>query len=183
MVSFRGPLVPGCYVTFLHCYYSSHVSVVSSFYIVKACLLLYPFNKVCARGDGIEVGGLTVHQTIRIRFPAYPNCVWALWWQGGKRRLRTSQCPCQGWLGRLKTPSCSWRWVPGSRSKFGNWTIVPSLYSWKITECDIKPQPTNQSTKFGGRVLYWNHYPSICSSVICICLVWAISSYCHVKFK
>ena len=29
--------------------------------------------------------------------------------------------PCtQGSLGTLKTPSCPWYWVPGSRSKFGN---------------------------------------------------------------
>ena len=33
-------------------------------------------------------------------------------------------------------------WVPGSRSKFGNWTSVPSLYSWNIAECDVKPQST-----------------------------------------
>ena len=36
-------------------------------------------------------------------------------------------------------------WVPGSRSKFGNWTSVPSLYSWNIAECDAKPQSINQS--------------------------------------
>ena len=33
-------------------------------------------------------------------------------------------------------------WVPGSRSKFGNWTSVPSLYSWNIAECDVKQQST-----------------------------------------
>ena len=43
----------------------------------------------------------------------------------------------------LKTPSCPWSLVPGSRFKFGNWTTVPSLHSWNITECDVKPQPTN----------------------------------------
>ena len=62
------------------------------------------------------------------------------------RRLKTSsdvRCPCRGRLGTLKTPSCPWRWVPG-RSKFGNWTTVPSLYSRNIAECDFKPQPTNQ---------------------------------------
>ena len=31
-----------------------------------------------------------------------------------------------------------------SRSRFENWTTVLSLYSWNITECDVKPQPTNQ---------------------------------------
>ena len=46
----------------------------------------------------------------------------------------------------LKTPSCPWRWVPSSRSKFGNWTTVPSLYSWNIAECDVKPQPTKPNS-------------------------------------
>ena len=35
------------------------------------------------------------------------------------RRLKTSRCPCRGRLCTLKSPSCPWRWVPGSRSKFG----------------------------------------------------------------
>ena len=33
-------------------------------------------------------------------------------------------------------------WVPGSRTKFENWTSVPSLYIWNIAECDVKPQQT-----------------------------------------
>ena len=37
-------------------------------------------------------------------------------------------------------------WVPGSRSKFGNWTSVPSLYSWNIAEYDVKPQSTTTTT-------------------------------------
>ena len=57
-----------------------------------------------------------------------------------------SRCPCRGMLGTLKTPSCPWRWVPGSRSKFGNWTSVPSLYSWNIAEFDVKPQSTTTTT-------------------------------------
>ena len=73
---------------------------------------------------------------------AYPHRIWVLWWQGGKRHLRLSWCPCRGRLGTLKTPSCPWRWVPSSRSKFGNWTSVPSLYNWNIAECDVKPQST-----------------------------------------
>ena len=80
--------------------------------------------------------------------PAYPHRVWALWWQGGKRRLLMSLSPCWGRLSMLKSPSCQWRWVPGSRSKFGNWPTVPSLYSWNIAECDVKPQPTNQLTSW-----------------------------------
>ena len=45
---------------------------------------------------------------------AYPHRVWALWWQGGKRRLRTSRCPCRGRLGTLKTPCCPWRGCPAA---------------------------------------------------------------------
>ena len=66
------------------------------------------------------------------------------------RRLKTSSdvpvpvYTCRGRLGMLKTPSCPWRWVPGGRSKFGKLTTVPSLYSWNITECDVKQQPTNK---------------------------------------
>ena len=45
----------------------------------------------------------------------------------------------------LKTPSCPWRSVPGSRSKFGNWTTVPSLYSWNIADVTWNHnRPTNQ---------------------------------------
>ena len=98
----------------------------------------------CARRVGVEVTGMTVDRTIRVQFLAYPHPVWALRWQGGKRRLRTSWCPCLGRLGTLKTPSCPWRWVPGSRSEFGNWTTVSSLYRWNIAKCDLKPQLTNQ---------------------------------------
>ena len=38
----------------------------------------------------------------------------SLWWQGGKRRLRTSRCPCRGRLGTLKTPSCPWLGCPAA---------------------------------------------------------------------
>ena len=86
-----------------------------------------------ARRGGAEVAGWTLDRKIRVRFPAYPHRVWALWWQGGKRRLRKSRYPCRGRLGTLKTPSCPWRWTPGSRSKFGNWTTVPSLYIAEIS--------------------------------------------------
>ena len=104
--------------------------------------MFFQFRPIGARRGGTEVAGSTLDRKIRVRLPAYPHRVWALWWQGGLRRLRTSRCPCRGSLGTLKTPSCPWRWVPGSRSKFGNWTTLPSLYSWNIAECDVKPQPT-----------------------------------------
>ena len=67
-----------------------------------------------ARRGGAEVAGWTLDRKIRVRFPAYPHHVWALWWQGGKRRLRTSRCPCRGRLGTLKTPSCPWRGCPAA---------------------------------------------------------------------
>ena len=67
-----------------------------------------------ARRGGAEVAGWTLDRKIRVRFPAYPHRVWALWWQGGKRRLRTSRCPCRGRLGTLKTPSCPWRGCPAA---------------------------------------------------------------------
>ena len=60
------------------------------------------------------------------------------------RLLQTSWCQCQVRPGTLKTHCCPWRWVPSSRSKFGNWTFIPSLYSWNIPECDVKPQTTNK---------------------------------------
>ena len=86
---------------------------------------VYTFTKFCkrftltvhivtARRGGAEVAGWTLDRKIRVRFPAYPHRVWALWWQGGKRRLRTSRCPCRGRLGTLKTPSCPWRGCPAA---------------------------------------------------------------------
>ena len=86
------------------------------------------------------------------------------------KHLRTSRCPCRGRLGTLKTPSCPWRWVPGSRSKFGNWTTVPSRYSWNIAECDVKPQQSYKPNQncfslgtFDFSQLFW----------------WALCRLCH----
>ena len=67
-----------------------------------------------ARRGGAEVAGWTLDRKIRVWFPAYPHRVWALWWKGGKRRLRTSRCPCRGRLGTLKAPSCPWRGCPAA---------------------------------------------------------------------
>ena len=67
-----------------------------------------------ARRGGAEVAGWTLDRKIRVRFPAYPHRVWALWWQEGKRRIRTSRCPCRGRPGTLKTPSCPWRGCPAA---------------------------------------------------------------------
>ena len=61
------------------------------------------------RGSGLDFGSEDP-----VQFPAYPHRVWALWWQGGKRRLRTSRFPIRGRLGTLKTPSCPWRGCPAA---------------------------------------------------------------------
>ena len=73
-----------------------------------------PTTSTIARRGGAEVAGWTLDRKIGVRFPAYPHHVWALWWQGGKRRLRTSRCPCWGRLGTLNTPSCPWRGCPAA---------------------------------------------------------------------
>ena len=92
---------------------------------------------------GVEVACWTLNRTIRVRFPAYPHRAWALCWQGGKRSLRTSRYPCRGRLCTLKTPSCSWRWVPGRNLETG---YLPRHY---IAEIPLNVtlnhnQPTNQ---------------------------------------
>ena len=79
---------------------------------VVTLLWFYSVSVWVARRGGAEVAGWTLDRMIRVRFPAYPHRVWALWWQGGKRRLRT--CPCRGRLGTLKTPSCPWRGCPAA---------------------------------------------------------------------
>ena len=67
--------------------------------------------------NGVEVAGLTVDR--KIGFDSRQTLItYGLWWQGDERRLRASSCLCRGGLGTLKTPSCPWRWVTGSRSKF-----------------------------------------------------------------
>ena len=71
-----------------------------------------------------------------------PHRVWALWWQGGNRHLRTSRCPCRGRLGTLKTPSCPWHGCPAAGQNLETGQSVPSLYCWNIAECDVKPQST-----------------------------------------
>ena len=72
------------------------------------------FDTLYRTTGGAEVAGWTLDRKIWVRFPAYPHRVWALWWQGGKRRLRTSRCPCRGRLGTLKTPSCPLRGCPAA---------------------------------------------------------------------
>ena len=95
---------------------------------------------------GTNVAGWTLDRTIRVRFPAYPHRVWALWWQGGIRRLRTSRCPCRGRLGTLKTTSYPWPGCPaaGKNLESGH------LSRHYIAEISLNVtlnhnQPTNQS--------------------------------------
>ena len=52
------------------------------------------------RGSGLDFGSEDSGSIPRLPSPRVGV------WQGGKRRLRTSRCPCRGRLGTLKTPSC-----------------------------------------------------------------------------
>ena len=82
-------------------------------------------------------------------------------------------------------------WVPGSRSKFGNWTSVPSLYSWNIAECDVKPQSTHttqifvqwQNTRMTRRVLRSDpskkHWFLVC--VIALMVSFVFSMQCTIS--
>ena len=81
-------------------------------FVLSVCLS--STHPSAARHGGVEVAGWTLDRKIRVRFPAYPHGMWALWWQGGKRRLRKSRCPCRGRLSMLKTPSCPWRGCPAA---------------------------------------------------------------------
>ena len=47
-------------------------------------------RKIVARRGGAEESGWTLDRKIRVRFPAYPYRVWALWLQS---RLKTSGGP------------------------------------------------------------------------------------------
>ena len=83
---------------------------------LDCCIIVVILKSWCRKRPigRLEVAGWTLDRKIRVRFPAYPHRVWALWWQGGKRRLRTSRCRCRGRLGTLKTPSCPWRGCPAA---------------------------------------------------------------------
>ena len=118
---------------------------------VKFCWI--PFNGFrgeVARRGGAEVADWTLDRKIRVRFPAYPHRVWALWWQGGKRRLLTSQCPCRGRLGTIKTPSCPSRGCPaaGQNLETGHLSrhYIAEI-SLNVTLNHNQQQPTEENSK------------------------------------
>ena len=90
------------------------INILKLYSSTESCSCIYASSSTKARRGGAEVAGWTLDRKVRVRFPAYAHRVWALWWQGGKRRLWTSRCPCRGGLGTLKTPSCPWRGCPAA---------------------------------------------------------------------
>ena len=141
-------------VVSLHCVPKAQ-SITDKLSVAHCALRVAPFTtshvkpmnilRFGARRCGVEVAGLTLDRTIRVWFLAYPQRVWALWWQGGKRRLRTSRCPCRGRLGTLKTPSCPWHGCPAA----GQNLETGHLSRHYIAEISLNVtlnnyQPTNQ---------------------------------------
>ena len=69
--------------------------------------------------------------------------VWALWWHGGQRRLRTSRCPCLGRLGTLKTPSCPWRGWPAAGQNLETGYLSRHYIAKISLNVTLKPQSTS----------------------------------------
>ena len=109
------------------------------------CSMLIFDSLICcaARRGCAEVAGWTLDRKIRVRFPAYPHRVWALWWQGGKRRLRTSKCPFRGRLGTLKTPSCPWRGCPAAGQNLETGHLSRHYIAEILLNVTLKPQSTS----------------------------------------
>ena len=124
---------------------------------------------------------------IRVRFPAYPHRVLALWWQGGKRRLRTSRCPSRGRLGTLKTPSCQWRGCPAA----GQNLETGLLSRHYIAEISLNVtlnnnQPTNQSWGLGvWTAMYRGYIAEISQNALFSCrtshIVCILMSHWNIK--
>ena len=106
--------IPRCLVWVVHCISAFPRNILGSFCCWDALMLIGTISLFCPLILNLSLQEWTLDRKIRVRFPAYPHRVWALWWQGGKRRLRTSRCPCRGRLGTLKTPSCPWRECPAA---------------------------------------------------------------------
>ena len=132
-----------------------------------------------ARRGGVEVAGWTLDRKIRVRFPAYPHRVWAIWWQGGKRRLRTSRCPCRGRLGTLKTPSCPWRGCPVAVQNLENWTSSHHYLaeiSLNVTLNHNQQQPNNIGyAVLKKNVLRVSGYASNKKGITWLCENWVFS--------
>ena len=47
--------------------------------------------------------------------------------------LQRNSQKSDSWTMHIEEYSCSWCLVPGSMSKFGNWTTVPSVYIFKLS--------------------------------------------------
>ena len=109
-----------------------------------------PFTCAGACRGGAEVAGWTLDRKIRVRFPAYPHRLWALWWQGGKRRLRTSRCPCRGRLGTLKTPSCPWRGCPAAGQNLETGHLSRHYIAEISLNVTLNHNQQQQSTCAGG---------------------------------
>ena len=48
-------------------------------------------------------------------------------------------------------------WCPAAGQNLENWTTVPSLYSWNIAECDVKPQTTMQTNSTTRNTLFMKY--------------------------
>ena len=51
--------------------------------------------------------------------------------------------PCRGRLGTLTTSNCNGVRCLAAGLNGENQTIVPLLYTWNISKCDVKPESTN----------------------------------------
>ena len=76
-----------------------------------------------------------------------PHRVWALWWQGGKKRLWMSQCPCRGRLGTLKNPSCPWRGCPAAGQNLETGHLPRHFIAEISLNVTLKPQTNKQTNK------------------------------------
>ena len=113
-------------------------------------------NLAPARRGGAEVAGWTLDRKIRVRFPAYPHRVWALWWQGGKRRLQTSRCPCWGRLGTLKTPSCPWRKCPAAGQNLETGHLSRHYIAEISLNVTLNHKQQTKTTKLSSKHLKWH---------------------------
>ena len=105
-----------------------------------------------SRRGGLEVAGRTVDREIRVRFPALPSSRVSP--PMARRLMKSSDVlhPCRVSLAH-KRPIAAHGVGARQRVKIWNWTTVPLLYSWNITECDITTtnQQLNANVHFGAK--------------------------------